>query len=324
MNQPRISVALCTYNAGRFIDEYFQTLLAQTLLPCELVVSDDRSKDDTLRRVRAFADRAPFPVVIHVNEKNLGIWKNREQSFRLCTGDLIAVSDFDDPWMPDKLEKLSAPFAAHPRCGLTVCNGLVVDQNLKPIGHTAWDTVGFTPAQQERFERIGALNHLLPHAFFGDNLMMFRADLRALLLPIPPGWDGDAWVATATSAVAEIHLVKQCLIQYRQHASNMSGSVRKSPLRRYREAKARVCAGFFAKQEDRYAQLLERLTVVPGWEVTPQTLRAVRQRISFARRRRRMRENVPLRWPLVAGGLISGEYKRFGRGWKTVALDLLI
>ncbi|MEJ1230391.1 MAG: glycosyltransferase [Galbitalea sp.] len=48
-----VSVALCTYNSARFIEEQVESILNQTLLPAEVVVSDDGSTDDTLDRIRA-------------------------------------------------------------------------------------------------------------------------------------------------------------------------------------------------------------------------------------------------------------------------------
>lgn len=59
---PRVSVALATYNGERFLREQLDSLAEQTLLPAELVVSDDGSTDRTVAIVREFAGRAPFPV----------------------------------------------------------------------------------------------------------------------------------------------------------------------------------------------------------------------------------------------------------------------
>ncbi|HEX8394664.1 MAG TPA: glycosyltransferase, partial [Longimicrobium sp.] len=60
--EPRVSVALCTYNGARWLPEQLASLAAQTRLPHELVVCDDRSTDETEAVVRAFAATAPFPV----------------------------------------------------------------------------------------------------------------------------------------------------------------------------------------------------------------------------------------------------------------------
>ena len=43
----RVSVALCTYNGAVFLEEQLASMLAQTVLPGEIVVSDDGSTDGT-------------------------------------------------------------------------------------------------------------------------------------------------------------------------------------------------------------------------------------------------------------------------------------
>src|SRR3954470_17842517 len=94
------SVAMCTYNGARFLGEQLASVAAQTRPPDELVVCDDRSTDETASLVRDFAAAAPFRVRLHVNERNLGSTRNFERAVSLCEGDLIALSDQDDEWLP--------------------------------------------------------------------------------------------------------------------------------------------------------------------------------------------------------------------------------
>jgi len=44
----RISVAMCTFNGGRYLEEQLESIGAQTRPPCELVVCDDGSTDATI------------------------------------------------------------------------------------------------------------------------------------------------------------------------------------------------------------------------------------------------------------------------------------
>ena len=99
-----ISVALCTYNGARFLEEQLASLLAQNRRPDELVVCDDRSTDSTVQMLESFSRSAPFPVRIQVNPVNLGSTVNFDRAMRLCAGSLIAFCDQDDIWLPHKLE----------------------------------------------------------------------------------------------------------------------------------------------------------------------------------------------------------------------------
>ena len=86
----RISVALATYNGERWIREQLNSLTNQSLLPYELVISDDNSGDRTLDVVEQFAAAAPFPVRIARNDNRLGFADNFINALRHCTGDAVA------------------------------------------------------------------------------------------------------------------------------------------------------------------------------------------------------------------------------------------
>ena len=104
-SQNKISVALCTYNGERFLRQQLESIQQQSRLPDELVVCDDRSRDQTVAIVREFATSVSFPVVIVQNPETLGSSRNFEKAIRLCTGDLIALSDQDDIWYPNRLQR---------------------------------------------------------------------------------------------------------------------------------------------------------------------------------------------------------------------------
>ena len=105
-----VSIAMATYNGAAFLEEQLESLETQTLKPAELVVCDDRSTDATVEIVRRFADRASFPVHVHVNAERLGWRGNFVKASGLCTGELIAFCDQDDLWYPGKLATVVAAF----------------------------------------------------------------------------------------------------------------------------------------------------------------------------------------------------------------------
>ncbi|HEY2971172.1 MAG TPA: glycosyltransferase, partial [Pyrinomonadaceae bacterium] len=102
----KISVAMCTYNGAPYLREQLNSIAAQTRPPDELVVCDDVSADLTCEIVTSFAASVHFPVRLYVNEQNLGSTKNFERAIGLCEGDIIARSDQDDVWLPEKLRRI--------------------------------------------------------------------------------------------------------------------------------------------------------------------------------------------------------------------------
>ncbi len=88
-----ISIALATYNGELYVSELLNSILDQTTLPDELIISDDSSTDSTLEIVNEFARNATFSVKILINKKRLGSTGNFEVAIRASSGDIIFPCD---------------------------------------------------------------------------------------------------------------------------------------------------------------------------------------------------------------------------------------
>jgi glycosyltransferase involved in cell wall biosynthesis len=98
------------FNGRRFLRGAVESVLAQSLPPCELIVVDDGSTDGSLEELASLPP-APFPVRI-VRQANAGQSAARNAAAREATGDYLAFLDQDDHWYPRHLEELVAPLAA--------------------------------------------------------------------------------------------------------------------------------------------------------------------------------------------------------------------
>jgi glycosyltransferase involved in cell wall biosynthesis len=92
----KISIAMCTYNGAAFLPAQLQSILTQSRRPDEIIICDDRSTDDTRSILETFKNESPIPVILNINDQNLGSVRNFERAINLCTGDVIALSDQDD------------------------------------------------------------------------------------------------------------------------------------------------------------------------------------------------------------------------------------
>ena len=220
------SIAMCTYDGARYIGDQLASIVVQTRPPDELVVCDDRSHDETAEIVRRFAESAPFPVRLHVNEQNLGSTRNFEKAIRLCTGDLIALCDQDDVWMPRKLELVEATFDRAPGVGLVFTDAEVVDDALRPMGYRFWETIGFDRRMRQRVRSGRALDVLLPGWTVTGATMAFRSKFRDIALEIPDDLSmiHDGWIALVVAAVSDVALISEPLIKYRQHPRQQVGA----------------------------------------------------------------------------------------------------
>jgi glycosyltransferase involved in cell wall biosynthesis len=107
----KISVALTSYNGACYIREQLQSIAVQTRQPDEVILCDDASTDGTAGIIRQFIkENACRGWTLTVNPQNIGFIANFRQALALCTGDVIFLSDQDDRWYPEKIERMALFF----------------------------------------------------------------------------------------------------------------------------------------------------------------------------------------------------------------------
>lgn len=228
MNRLKISVAMCTYKGEKYLKEQLDSIARQTRLPDELIICDDNSADRTLEIINALAAFVSFPVKIHTNSITLGSTKNFEQAITLCEGDIIALSDQDDIWHPDKLTIMEQVFNNSPQTGVLFSNANVVGNDLSPLGYTLWDTYNFKARQKSDFVSGKVFEVLLNHHVVTGATMAFRSRLRDKILPIPTEWVHDAWIAMLAAIYSDVAFIDVPLLEYRQHEDQQIGGLKRT------------------------------------------------------------------------------------------------
>jgi glycosyltransferase involved in cell wall biosynthesis len=127
---PLVSVIVPSYNTAQYVPEAIESILAQTYRNLEIHVVDDGSKDNTREVMRAYANN---PRVIYHYQENRGESGARNTGIRAARGELIALCDADDLWMPRKLEVQVPCFKDRPEVGVVYTNTVHVDQNNQEI-----------------------------------------------------------------------------------------------------------------------------------------------------------------------------------------------
>lgn len=103
----KISVAMATYNGEKYILEQLESIRNQTLAVDEVLICDDRSKDNTVAVIKEFISTNKLDNwKIEVNDKNLGYADNFYKAMNLTAGEYIFLCDQDDIWIEDKVEKM--------------------------------------------------------------------------------------------------------------------------------------------------------------------------------------------------------------------------
>ena len=217
-----LSVALCTYNGARYLSEQLESIAAQSLLPDELIISDDGSGDATLDIANGFARKAPFAVRIMAHGQPLGVRQNFAAVAGTCQGNYVAFSDQDDVWLPDKLARTIAVMreteAVYPHAPILVHSDLcVVDEKLNVISPSMMAAQGLSPE--------GGLEILLAQNFVTGCTMVANRQLLQVALPFPTTIVmHDWWLALIAAALGHIGFLPEPTIYYRQHGDNSVGA----------------------------------------------------------------------------------------------------
>ena len=249
---------MATYNGERFLQDQLESIAGQTLLPYELVITDDGSSDGTLDIIKEFSKGAPFPVLLHRNKMRLGYADNFLKAASLCRGDLIAFSDQDDVWLDHKCARCIKAFKTESVI-LTVHSGRVVDEDLKPAG---W-----------LFPKIGRDVVTLPlrkGPGFGLSgyAMMFRSSM-PLLFTSPRPWGAQDWVAPMihdqwiiflAQVFGQIAYIQEPLALYRRHDDTATNPSRPSLTRSVHGSMSAAAADYasLAQLNGHWADYLEK------------------------------------------------------------------
>src|SRR5262249_25031196 len=103
---PRISIAVPSFNQGRFIRETLESLVAQDYPDLEVIVQDGGSTDGAVEIAREFAER--FPGVFHVHvERDRGHAHALNMAFRKSTGEILGYLNTDDTLFPGCLARVA-------------------------------------------------------------------------------------------------------------------------------------------------------------------------------------------------------------------------
>ena len=131
--QPRlsyymISVWMTCCNRAQYLEDAINSILSQTLMPSEILISNDCSTDGTKEILDRYADEHPDLIKVYHQPVRLGITKNKNFLLRKCKGEYITWLDGDDRFLPQKLEREMDCFHKYPDAKVVVSDCDRIDE----------------------------------------------------------------------------------------------------------------------------------------------------------------------------------------------------
>jgi glycosyltransferase involved in cell wall biosynthesis len=226
-SQARIAIAMATYDPPLdLFRAQVASIRSQTVDDWLCVISDDASSDGRLAEMRqAIGDDARF--VVSRAPRRRGFYRNFERALEMVPENvpLVALSDQDDVWHPEKLETLSSRIGS---AQLVYSDARIVDPSGRLVSPTFW--IG----RRNNSSNLASL--LIANTVTGA-ASMFRRDLLDDALPLPsaPGpVYHDHWLALVALARGEIRYIDAPLYDYVQHERAFLGHSAANALERAR------------------------------------------------------------------------------------------
>ena len=210
MTKPPISVVLCTYNGAKYIEAQLASIIAQTYAVAEIIVVDDVSSDDTMAVVERAAAR-DSRISLSQNNFNIGFTSNFESALQMAKHDYIAISDQDDIWHHQKIEKMMAAF--EPDAAAIYCDSVrfTKDIPIHPIKNKSSRHVAGTNVR-----KLALYNTVSGHA------LIIRKSLLEQALPIPNAVYYDWWLALQAVTSGGLQYLDEILVYQRAHDTNVT------------------------------------------------------------------------------------------------------
>jgi glycosyltransferase involved in cell wall biosynthesis len=312
---------LCTHNGAAFVEKQVRSILDQTFRVSEIVLSDDASTDATVAIVTALVEPTDVVLTVLTNSPALGVTKNFEQAVTACSGDLIALSDQDDVWHPERLAAMVALFERESDLLLASSDAVLVDGMGAPLGHSLFEALEVSEDEFAAVEAGDAFAALLRRNLVTGATTVFRRELVAIAGAFPVSWVHDEWLASMAAAVGRMTVTRSALIDYRQHGSNQIGAAKLG----FRQKVGRVLEPRDernARLESRAAALVDRLRLL-GAAVPAHVLAGAQGKLAHEMVRNSLPANRLMRLRPVLAEVRTGGYDRFGRGRADVLRDLV-
>lgn len=220
MKVPYFTVLIDAYNYGRYVEEAVSSVLAQDFPrdEREILVVDDGSTDDTAARLRKFGS-----AIRYLYKSNGGQASAFNYGFANAHGEVVALLDADDVWLPEKLAGLRQVFEENPTVGMAYhrlywwdgANRIEADRYFIPVS-------GRVPESPSA---------LLKYPMASTSCLAFRRAALEKLLPVPEALrsQADAFLTALVIFIAPVVAVPEYLGKYRLHATNLFQTTQANP-----------------------------------------------------------------------------------------------
>lgn len=122
-NQPLVSVIMNCLNCSKYVREAIDSIYAQTYKNWEIIFWDNSSTDSSAEIAKGYDKRAKY----FKGDKTVPLYAARNYALQQARGKYIAFLDYDDIWLPQKLEQQIPLFDKDNKIGMVYSNAEIAE-----------------------------------------------------------------------------------------------------------------------------------------------------------------------------------------------------
>lgn len=211
--KPRISVLIPAYNSYSFVKAAIDSVLAQTLAPCEIIVVNDGVTDVSRSNLSGYLGKVKY----YMQDTKSGIAKTYNTGIEIMRGDWLAILDGDDIWHPEKLERQA--HLINPETGFIFSERKFFLDDIN-------SAYAAEPYRKEYCE--APLKSLLRSFFASPSTTLIRKSIFESVGVFDESFtssqDYELWIRIAGKSGYKFNFVPDTLVYKRKHPSSVTGS----------------------------------------------------------------------------------------------------
>ena len=206
-----VSVVLAMYNGEKYLRTQLSTILPQLEEKDELIIMDDGSLDQSISIVEEMANQDQRIHLVRGN--HVGVNANFFRGIKEAKGDIICLSDQDDIWHENKLERIREKLVGEKMPCVLMHDAQMVSAEGEKLDMTMFEW---------RPYRKGVLRNWWKNSYTGCRMVINQA-MKELIADAPtdiPMY--DQWVGLQAERLGKTIILEEVLMDYRRHTGNVT------------------------------------------------------------------------------------------------------
>jgi glycosyltransferase involved in cell wall biosynthesis len=214
--QPKVSIGLPIFNAEHYLEQSLNSILSQTYMNFELIISDNASTDASQAICRRYAAN-DARVRYRRNSRNHGPTFNFRQVVQLSSGEYFLWAAHDDKFAPNYVARCVEILQQHPDVVLCYSKAIEIDEQGKALARTEQTLAANSPYPHQRFRELIRMDHNC-ESMFG----VIRADVLKRTSIHGDFPDSDRCMLAEVALYGRFYQLPDYLFFHREHAEQVT------------------------------------------------------------------------------------------------------